>query len=175
MKRYKAVAGPKNVNVNRGDTQTAFCLLYTSVILDIWLMIGKIRNPKCAYDIFDDVQAKILQYESEYIIKESRLFPELLDDAERYVRKHGSEEKNVKKLLNKYKKMKKKESSSMECTNGKIERNVFTDRKANKNSEMKGDRVEDSEKKSMMRHISCLLYTSCRITEIRLRRCQIHP
>mgnify|MGYP000199769642 CR=1 FL=1 len=26
MKRYKAVAGPKNINVNRGDTQTAFDL-----------------------------------------------------------------------------------------------------------------------------------------------------
>lgn len=127
------------------------------VILDIWLMIGKIRNPKCAYDIFDDVHAKILQYESEYIIKESRLFPELLDDAERYVRKHGSEEKNVKKLLNKYKKMKKKESSSMECTNGKIEGNVFTDRETNRSRKMRDDRVEDLEKKLMMRHISSFL------------------
>ncbi len=26
MKQYKAVAGPKNVNVNRGDTQAAFNL-----------------------------------------------------------------------------------------------------------------------------------------------------
>lgn len=26
MKQYKAVAGPKNINVNRGDTQAAFNL-----------------------------------------------------------------------------------------------------------------------------------------------------
>ena len=120
-------------------------------------MIGKIRNPECAYDIFDDIQARILQYESEYIIGESRLFPELLDDAEHYVRKHGLEEKNVKKLLNKYKKMKKKESSGVECVNGEIERNVFTDKETNGSREMRDDRVENSERKSMMRHISSFL------------------